>query len=121
MINELPHSQDNILGFEVTGKVTLEEEKKWIQRIEDCLRDHETVSILVVLNEKASWGVEAGIEDIKWAVTHLKSIEKIAIVSSSKVWKWLVSIDGFFAPLAGLKEKHFDHADLSHAWEWVKQ
>ncbi|MCP4340546.1 MAG: STAS/SEC14 domain-containing protein [Desulfobulbaceae bacterium] len=120
MIIELPESADKTLGFEITGKVTIEEEKEWIQKIEDSLRTHEKLNILVVLNEGASWGINAGIEDIKWIMTHMKSIHKIAIVSSSSVWKWLVSLDSFFASMVGIEERHFAHSDLPDAWEWIR-
>ncbi len=59
MIIELPESEDKALGFEITGKVTIEEEKKWVQKIEDSLRSHEKLNVLVVLNEGASWGINA--------------------------------------------------------------
>ena len=120
MIIELPESEGRTLGFEITGKVTLEEEKAWIEKIEDALKTHEKLNVLVVLNEGASWGLDAGIEDIKWITTHTKNIHRIAFVSSSSVWKWLVSIDSFFASMVGIEERHFDHADLPAAWNWIK-
>lgn len=120
MITELPDSEANTLGFEIDGKVTDEQGQELIARFERALKDHEQLNILIVLNEDASWGVDAGFEDIKWVLRHMKNMHKIAIVSSSTVWKWLVSIDSFFAMLAGIQEKHFDHADLQAAWQWLK-
>ncbi len=120
MIIELPQSEADILGFEITDTVTLEEQLEWITRIENALRQHEKINILVVLNDGVSWGLDAGIEDIKWVMRHMSSIRKIAFVSSSRVWKWLVSIDSFFASMVGIQEKHFDNAELAAAWEWVK-
>ncbi|MEX0963485.1 MAG: STAS/SEC14 domain-containing protein [Pseudohongiellaceae bacterium] len=120
MIVELAESEANHFGFEITSKVTLEEQHQWIVKIESALNQYDELNILLVLNEGASWGVDAGIEDIKWVLRHMKSIRKIAIVSSSKVWKWLVSIDSFFASMVGIQEKHFDLAELSVAWDWIK-
>ena len=95
---------EGIRRLEISGKVTIEEEKEWTKRIEDALKTNEKLNVLVVLNEKASWGIHAGIADIKWIMTHMKSIHKIAFVSSSTVWKWLVSIDSFFASMVGIEE-----------------
>jgi len=120
MINELPESEANTLGFEIDGKVTEEQGQELIARFEQVLNEYEQLNILIVLNEDASWGVDAGFEDIKWVLRHMKSMRKIAIVSSSTAWKWLVSIDSFFAALAGIQEKHFDHAELASAWQWLK-
>ena len=97
MIKELPESEGSRLGFEITGKVSLEEEKEWIKNIEKALEKHDQVSVLVVLGEQAGWGIESGIEDLKWIMTHMKQLNKIAIVSESAVWKWLVALDSPFA------------------------
>jgi hypothetical protein len=120
MINELPQSKDPVLGFEVTGKVSLEEEQKLISRVEETLKEHDKVSALVVLGEEASWGVKAGITDLKWLLTHMDDLDRIAIVSDSKVWEWLIKIDSKFAKMAGIKEKHFETDDLDDAWEFVQ-
>ena len=120
MIIELPQSEANVFGFEITGAVTLEQQQEWIVKIEKALSQHEKISILIVLSDGASWGLDAGIEDIKWVMRHMSSIQKIAFVSSSTVWKWLVSIDSFFASMVGIQERHFDHAELPAAWQWIK-
>lgn len=120
MITELAESEANTLGFEINDRVTDAQGQELIARFERALSEHEQLNILIVLNEGASWGVDAGFEDIKWVLRHMKNMRKIAFVSSSNVWKWLVSIDSFFAMLAGIQEKHFDHADLAAAWQWLK-
>jgi len=120
MIKELPQSKDPVLGFEVTGKVSVEEEQNLISRVEGALKKHDKVSALVVLGEKASWGVKAGIQDLKWLLTHMDDLDRIAIVSDSKVWEWLIKIDSKFAKMAGIKEKHFETDDLDDAWELVR-
>lgn len=120
MIKELPESKNEALGFEISGKVSPEEGHKWIQRIEVALQTQKTLSVLVVLDDGVSWGVEAGIEDIKWVMTHMDRISKFAVISSSRVWKWLVAIDGFFASMVGIEEKHFDMDELPAAWDWIR-
>lgn len=121
MIKELPESEGPFLGFEVTGKVSLEEEKKWIERVESAIDKHGKVSVLVVLNKQAGWGIEAGIEDLKWVMTHMKRLSKIAVVSESSIWKWLVSLDSPFAKMVGIGEKHFEPLKIKDAWSWIKE
>jgi len=121
MINKLPESEGPVLGFEVTGKVSLDEENAWIKKIEKEIEQYGKVSVLVVLGEQASWGVEAGLKDLKWIMTHLKQVHKVAIVSESKVWKWLITLDSPFAKLVGISEKHFELSEMADAWKWVKE
>lgn len=66
-------------------------------------------------------GIEAGIEDLKWIMTHMKQLNKIAIVSHSNVWKWLVTLDSPFAKMVGISEKHFEPSNMVDAWEWVRE
>jgi hypothetical protein len=110
MIKELPESEGPVLGFEITSKVSLEEEKEMIEKFEKALEEHDKVSALVVLGEEASFGVKAGIEDLKWIMKNMKKLNKIAVVSESP-----------FAKLVGISEKHFEPSELADAWTWVKE
>lgn len=121
MIKELPESEGSVLGFEITSKVSLEEEKEWIEIIDKAAEQHGKVNVVVVLGEEASWGVKAGIEDIKWILKNMKKLNKIALVSERKVWKWLVAMDSPFASLVGISEKHFEPSEIADAWSWVKE
>ena len=76
---------------------------------------------MIVLGEQASWGIEAGLEDLKWVMKNMKQLNKIAVVSESNVWKWLVALDSPFAKLAGISEKHFEPSKLADAWTWIKE
>ncbi len=76
---------------------------------------------MIVLGKDAGFGVKAGIEDLKWVMTHMKELHKIAIVTESNVWKWLIALDSLFAKLVGISEKHFEPAELADAWTWVRE
>ena len=121
MIKELPQSNDNALAFEITGKVSLEEEKEWIARFDKILENQNKISAMVILGENTSWGTWAGIEDIKWIFKNYKKFNRIAIVSESWVWKWLVAIDSQFAKMMGIEERHFEAEEAKQAWEWVNK
>lgn len=120
MIKELPQSTEDILAFEIMGKVTLEEEKEWIERFDNILEKKDKISAMVILGENASWGTWAGIEDIKWLFKNYKKFKKIAIISESSVLKWLVAIDSQFAKIVGVEEKYFEATESKEAWEWLQ-
>lgn len=120
MIAYLPESCPPFLGFEVSGNVTLDHERDLIDYVDNMLLEHDKLSFLVVLNPDASWGVEAGLEDLKWLVTNLKRIHKIALVSDSNVLKWLMAIDRPFARIIGINEDYFTLAEIDKAWAWLK-
>ncbi|QLQ31410.1 MAG: STAS/SEC14 domain-containing protein [Candidatus Thiothrix singaporensis] len=120
MIKELPESEGSVLGFEISGKVTLDEEKAWIARLDKVLEEHGKVSVLAVLDEGAGWGVKAGIEDLQWIMKNMKKLDRIAIVSDSSVWKWLIAVDSQFAKMIGIGEKYFETSQIADAWKWIK-
>ncbi len=121
MIKELPESEGSAIGFEITSKVSLEEEKEWIEKIEKAIEEHGKVSVLAVLGEEASWGIKAGIEDLKWIMKNMKKLNKIAVVSESNIWKWLVALDSPFAKMVGISEKHYEPSKIADAWKWIKE
>ncbi len=121
MIKKLAQTYENNLAFEVIGKVSLEDEKAWITSLDEKSNDYDKFNVMVVLGKNASWGIEAGIADIKWIMKHMDKFNKIAIVADSAVWKWLIKVDSFFAQFVGIDEKFFEAKDEEEAWAWVSE
>ena len=120
MIKELPESEGFVLGFKITGKVNLAKEQEWINKFDKAIEKYGKVSALVILDEDASWGVKTGIEDLKWLIIHMKNLCRIALVSDSEVWQWIINIDSLFAAMMGIGEKHFASSEIDEAWTWLK-
>lgn len=120
MIEMLPESQGATIGVRVSGKVDSIEENKWLNIFNSLISEHKVINTLIVLDGKVDVDLDAAYEDLKWLFNNLKHINKIAIVSQSKVLSWLVAADSPFAKIVGIDEKHFEKHDLMHAWEWVK-
>ncbi len=120
MIRKLPESEGATMGVEVVGKVDSQEEQKWIEIFDKLIEEHGRVNILILLDGKLHYDMDAMYADLKWTFKHLKNINKIAIVSNSKVLGWLVTIDSPFGKIAGISEKHFEISHLQDAWSWAK-
>lgn len=116
----LPRSQGKVLGVKVSGKIGIEEERELIAAAERLLEAHEKGNFLIVLGDHVSGSLEAAAADIKWVLTHMSRIGKIAIVTDSKLLSALIAIDARFASLAGIEERHFSKDDLGTAWEWIE-
>lgn len=121
MIRKLPESEGATIGIEVSGKIDSEEENKWIDIFDKLIEEHGTINILVCLTGKINFSIDAAYDDLKWTFKNLKHMNKLAIVSDSKVLGWLVAADSPFGKLAGISEKHFETRHLQDAWSWVKQ
>ena len=121
MIEFLPISQGNCLAFRVTGKVSVEQEQHLIDEVQKVIDQEGKIRVMMILEESAHWGVKAGIADLTFVIKHARRFEKMAIVSSSQVMKWLVSVDSFFAAFVNISEKHFLLEQQSQAWDWLQQ
>lgn len=121
MIKKLPQSKGAVIGIEVSGKIDSKEENKWIGIFDMLIAEHGKINILVLLNGKFNIGLDAAYDDLKWTFKNIKNINKLAIVSESKVLGWLVAADSPFGKLVGISEKHFEASHSKDAWKWVQQ
>ena len=121
MIKKLEISNKNNLAYEVTGKVSAQDERTWIEDLNSIESSYAKFNVMVILGENTSWGMEAGLADIKWIMKHMDKFNKIAIVADSKVWKWLIKVDSFFAQFVGIDEKYFEAKEREKAWSWISE
>lgn len=120
MYTILPRSRDAVLGVEISGKITLDQEKELIAKAEELIEDHGKISVLVMIGEHAGVSFEAAAADIKWVLANLQHLSRIAIVTDSKLLAVLVAVDATFAKMVGIQEQHFDQTEIETAWHWVE-
>ena len=120
MYTILPRSRDAVLGVEISGKITLDQEKDLIAKAEELIEAFGKINVLVVIGAHAGVSFEAAAADIKWVLANMQHLTKIAVVTDSKLLAALVAVDATFARMVGIKEQHFDHADIETAWHWIE-
>ncbi|WP_298816316.1 STAS/SEC14 domain-containing protein [uncultured Roseibium sp.] len=120
MYSILPRSLGPVLGVEISGKIDIAQEKELIAKAEELIEIHDKINILVTLGDHVGTSFEAVAADIKWMLTHLAHLNKIAIVTDSKLLATLVAVDATFAKLVGIEEKHFDRNEIEIAWHWIE-
>jgi len=120
MIRELQYNESTILIYEILGKITLQEEKLWLEQLEKVISEGKKLRIMLILGEESGWSFSAGVEDLKWILKNYSEFEKVAIVSESKVWEWYVRLD-FIAKLSGVQEHHFLPDEVQKGVSWLSQ
>ena len=118
MIKQLIHHDREVLIYEVTQNIDVAEEMEWIEQINEHIKQEQKVRILLILGADATWSLRAGVEDVKWLFTHLKYIEKMAIVAESRWWKWYVKVN-VLAKFFGTKERYFNIHETNNALDWL--
>src|ERR671921_819998 len=91
MIRRLDVSSGNVLGWEVTGKVTEEEVRTLSEEFKAAIAGHAKVRVVVRMRQIPRMGLGAWVEDFK-LTPYAKNIERYAIVSDSNLFEWTSKI-----------------------------
>src|ERR687895_1012468 len=91
MIRRLDVSSGNVLGWEVTGKVTEEEVRTLSEEFKAAIAEHGKVRALVRMRRIPRMGLGAWVEDFK-LTPYARDVERYAIVSDSNLFEWTSKI-----------------------------
>lgn len=112
-IRKLDESTDNVLGYEVRGRITKEEFETFEKDFEAEISTHGKVRILLYLPEIPAIEPGALWEDLKLA-RYLRDIEKYAVVSDSDFAEWGAKVNDAVV-------RSFDTSQYDEAWRWVRE
>lgn len=118
MIEILPSSAGNILGFKLTGKLHDEDYKHFVPAVDAAIGAHGKVRLLSWFHDFHGWDMHALWDDIKFSATHCTKIEKIAMVGDKKWEQWMAKV---CKPFTMAKIEYFDAADIQKAWAWLAE
>ena len=120
MIELMPESRANILGFRVEGRLTDDDYKGIFKgKIEETLeKTGSKIKAVLFLDESfEGWEKKEMWEADGWGTRHRNDFEKLALVCSPRWIDWGVKIDLFFREGS---IKAFGPTELTAAWEWLK-
>jgi len=106
-----------ILIISVTGKLTREDYKSFVPKVEELIRKFGKIRIVFEMREFHGWDAAALWQDIKFDIRHFSDIESLALVGDKK-WEKGMSI--FCKPFTKSKIKYFDLAEIYKAYEWIR-
>lgn len=118
MIRILGRSLDNVIGIECDGTISLEKFEGVLPTIDRALERFERVNLLFLIKNIRGYGIKEFAADIKFAVTHWNSIEKVAIVSDRDWWRAATRLENL---LTNWEERYFDMGELEEAWRWLEE
>jgi SpoIIAA-like len=114
LIEDLP---DGVVGVEAHGKVTAEDyENVLVPAVEAARKDGKVRLLYVFGDDFPDYSAGAAWEDAKLGIGHLRSWERIAVVSDED---WLRRAVGGLGWLMPGEIKVFKTHDLDDAREWV--
>ena len=118
MIEKIPSSEKNVLGFALKGKIVDADYQQLISKLRTITAKEESICILFELNDLQSISPKASLDDIELALKFKNNIRKFAIVGGEKWEKELAKLYKIFI---GTEVKYFPSDNTSEAQEWFKK
>jgi hypothetical protein len=118
MIEKLPESEGNILGYRLSGKLHDEDYQQWVPELEAAIAAHGKIRLLAEFHDFHGWDAKALWDDIKFDAKHASDFERIAMIGEKTWEKWMAKV---CKPFTSAKIKYFDAGDRDAAWAWLKE
>ena len=118
MFSPIPTGADNVIGFQINGKIEMKEIEKMIDLTREKLKTHKKLRIYIEFEQFDGIALDALFKDLKFAIQHISLFEKKAVVSGKTWLRKLIPIGEKFFPR--IEVKHFSFNERKQALEWVK-
>ncbi len=105
-----------LLVVRLSGKLHKEDYQRFVPAVEEAVRRHGKVRLLVEMHDFHGWDAGGLWEDVKFDVRHFNDIERLAIVGDSKWEKWMAA---FCKPFTSATIKYFPIENESDARRWI--
>jgi hypothetical protein len=117
MIEQLPSQYDHVLAFKMSGTLHDEDYKKFVPLI-DAEAKTGKVRLLAQFHDFHGWDLRALWDDIKFATTHCRKFDRIALVGERRWEEWMAKV---CAPFTGATIRYYDAEAIDDAWKWLGQ
>lgn len=108
----------NVVNVRLTGKLTREDYQVFVPEIEDRIKEHGKIRILLELADFHGWTAGALWEDTKFDLHHFNDIERLAIVGDKK---WEKGMAVFCKAFTTAKIQYFDISEKDEARRWIHE
>jgi hypothetical protein len=106
------------LEIDVKGKLEEDDYEDFVPAVEDMMREHGTVGLLIHLEEFRGWSLAALWEDLKFDFRHYRDISRMALVSAedSQLKERMTALA---RPFTDAEIEYFPQQQISAARAWV--
>ncbi len=116
MLQIIPSPHENVFVVKATGVLTDEDYNVFVPRLEELIREHGPISLLVEFENFKGWEPKAMWADFKLGLKHPDDFRKMAIVGE-KAWHQVLAV--MAKPFTSGEVKYFDHDQIQEAWDWI--
>lgn len=118
MIEQLPSPSEKVLAFKMSGKLHDEDYKTFVPLVDAAVSKEGKVRLLAQFHNFQGWDTHAMWDDIKFATTHCRVIERIAMVGEARWEAWMAKV---CRPFTMASIRYFDASKIDEAWAWLNE
>jgi hypothetical protein len=118
MIESLPRSKSNILGFQLSGRLHDKDYQQFVPVIDAAVAQYGKVRLLALFHDFKGWDPHALWDDIKFSSKHCHDVERIALVGDKRWEHWMAAI---CKPFTQGVVRYFDVSETEQAWAWLEE
>ena len=107
----------SIVEFTVDGAVTREDFDAVIAAVESKIEDYGSVDLLEEIRSFGKIPPSVFLDDLTWAIRHMRDIGRVAIVCDKD---WIERLVGLMHRLVKADVRHFDLDDIDAARKWLR-
>jgi hypothetical protein len=120
MIEKLPESSGNILGFHISGKLREADYQDLLfPEIERALKEYPKIRMVWLIEGFEGWTVGGAWEDFHLGLK-FSSVEKMATVIDDRWDEWMTLLFKAFTTVTHTELRFFKKERLAEAWEWIR-
>lgn len=118
MVEKLPRSKNQILGFQLSGRLHDEDYHRFVPVINAAVAEHGKIRLLAQFHDFHGWDPHALWDDIKFSSQHCHEVERIALVGDKKWEQWMAAV---CRPFTNATVQYFDVSVEDEAWAWLEE
>jgi hypothetical protein len=108
--------EGKILEIQASAKLTHEDYHQFVPEFDRLVKLHGKINVLFEMVDFHGWEVAAIWDDLKFNLTHLSQINRLAMVGNKK---WEQGMANFCAPFTHSDVRFFDPTQFAEARDWL--
>ena len=118
MVELLPQSTDQCIGFKFSGKFVAEDYDVMLPKLDEAIAAYGKINLLIVMDDfKWRGGLEGAKADFKMGTQQYRQVEKAAFIGEKKWQEWVVKLMDPFTRRT--HERFFSLDEVEKVWQWV--
>lgn len=118
-IKKLYHEHTSVFGFEIEGKLTVEEIEEFLPAMEEAVAQaNKRLRLLVDVSAMHGANVKSDWDIFEFLKKHLRDIEYIALVGTHS-WSKVMSAILVESVFVEAETRYFKTDEIEYAWKWL--